>query len=269
MLKIELNLDSFFQASNPQIINASHVDLNLPQPTKRFFRHGWQSWTLTTWLDPSEPPLPLFSPQFRAKDEDPAYAFHENHVSAWVGAVELGDDDIILIGALNLSGRVELDNQTLKGFYEDNQEGEWLVTRGREDTVFAQYASHNEHVVLNALDRLTELSFDVFQLDDGWQITHGDWEPTKKFPSGMKALADKIKATGRTAGHWLAPFMVTKLSSVYRDHPDWLLRDEHGKPVPVGLTWEGVPYTLDVSHPEVLKWIDQLIRKIRSWAMST
>jgi alpha-galactosidase len=292
MLKTELLLASFSQASTSQIINASHVDLNLPLPPKKFFRHGWQSWTLTTWLDPSEPPLPLFSPQFRAKDEDPAYAFHKNHVSAWVGAVELGDDDILLLGALHLSGRVEIEDQTLKGFYEDNHKGEWFIARGKEDEVFTQYVSQlearlgktryetpprvwcswyslykwiNEPVVLNALERLSDLPFDVFQMDDGWQVTHGDWEPTKKFPSGMKALADHIKAAGKTAGLWIAPFMVTKLSSVYRDHPDWLLRDEYGRPVPVGLTWEGVPYALDVSHPEVLEWLNKLIRKIRAW----
>ena len=292
MLKTELNLNSFSQASHSQIVTASHVDLNLSQPPKRFFRHGWQSWTLTTWLDPSEPPLPIFSPQFRAKDEDPAYAFNKNHVSAWVGAVELDNDDILLVGALNLSGRVELDNQTLKGFYEDDQKDEWFIARGREDDVFAKYTSHlearfgktryekpprvwcswyslykwiNEPVVLNALNRLGDLPFDVFQLDDGWQITHGDWEPTKKFPSGMEKLANHIKATGKTAGLWIAPFMVTKLSSIYCDHPDWLLRDEHGKPIPVGLTWEGVPYALDVSHPEVLEWLAHLIHKVCDW----
>ena len=292
MLKLELNLDSFSQAPDSRIVTASYVDLNLPLSPKRFFRHGWQSWTFSSWLDPSEPPLPLFSPQFRAKDEDPMYVFHKNHVSAWVGAVELAENDILLVGALHLSGRVELDEQTIKGFYEDDHEGEWFIARGKEVDVFAKYASHletrfgktryekplrvwcswyslykwiNEPVVLNALERINDLPFDVFQLDDGWQVTHGDWEPTKKFPSGMKALADQIKGTGKTAGLWVAPFMVTKLSGIYRDHPDWLLRDEYGRPVPVGLTWEGVPYALDVSHPEVLEWLKQLIQKVRGW----
>jgi alpha-galactosidase len=118
---------------------------------------------------------------------------------------------------------------------------------------------------MNALHALGDLPFDVFQLDDGWQITNGDWEPTQKFPSGMQALANRIKATGRTAGLWLAPLMVTKLSTIYREHPDWLLKDEHGKPVPVGRTWEGVPYALDSSHPAVLEWLDGLIRKVRNW----
>ena len=94
MTILNLQLDSLNQRSDSKIVTASSLSLNLPQPPKRFFRHGWQSWTLTTWLDPSEPPHPIRSPKFRAKDEDPAYAFAKNHVSAWVGAVELGDDDI-------------------------------------------------------------------------------------------------------------------------------------------------------------------------------
>ncbi len=295
MTHLTLELESLLQGSDSQIVAASSLTLSLPTAPKQFFRHGWQSWTLTTWLDPSEPPFPISAPKFRAKDEDPVYAFAKNHVSAWVGAVELGDDDVLLVGALDLSGRVELDGTTLKASYEDTHESNWLIIRGKEDDVFARYVLLlenkfgktryekaprvwcswyslykwiNEHVILNALHALGSLPFDVFQIDDGWQITHGDWEPTKKFPSGMAALADKIKATGRTAGLWLAPFMVTRLSSIYRDHPDWLLRDEHGKPVPVGITWEGVPFALDITHPEVLDWIDKLIRKVRSWGYS-
>jgi len=287
-----LSFNSLPQPSESQIVSVSRVDLNLPLPPKKFFRHGWQSWTLTTWLDPSEPPIPISAPQFRAKDEDPAYAFSKNHVSAWVGAVELGDDDILLLGALELSGRVELDGKTLKGFYEDQRESQWIIIRGREDDVFAYYTSVleksfgrtrfekaprvwcswyslykwiNEHVIVNALHALGDLPFDVFQIDDGWQITHGDWEPTKKFPSGMEELAKQITATGKTAGLWLAPFMVTKLSSIFRKHPDWLLRDDRGQPIPVGITWEGVPYALDVSHPAVLDWLVELIRKVKDW----
>jgi len=292
MTILNLQLDALPHGSDSQIVTASSLHLNLPLPPKKFFRHGWQSWTLTTWLDPSEPPFPISSPKFRAKDEDPAYALAKNHVSAWVGAVELDDDDILLIGALDLSGRVELDGATIKAFYEDNHESQWLIMRGKEDDVFAKYTSLletkfgktryekaprvwcswyslykwiNEHIITNALHALGDLPFDVFQVDDGWQITHGDWEPSKKFPSGMEELANRIKATGRTAGLWLAPLMVTKLSSIFRDHPDWLLKDETGKPVPVGLTWEGVPYALDTSHPAILEWLDKLIRKIRSW----
>src|SRR5512138_2675612 len=115
MTTSSLTLDSLPQSAESQVISASSLRLSLPQPPRCFFRHGWQSWTLTTWLDPGAPPLPVRASEFRVKDEDPGYALSTNHVSAWVGAVELGNDDILLLGALDLGGRVELDCSTLKG----------------------------------------------------------------------------------------------------------------------------------------------------------
>jgi alpha-galactosidase len=292
MKTLLLDADAIPETSQHQIILASRVDLKLTQSPKKFFRHGWQSWTLTSWLDPSDPPLPIRAPEFRAKDEDPVYAFHKNHVSAWVGAVELGVDDVLLVGALGLSGRIESIGHTLKGFYEDDHEGEWLIARGREDEVFTKYTNLletkfgktryeppprvwcswyslyrwiNEPILTKALHELGDLPFDVFQIDDGWQITHGDWEPNKKFPNGMKLLAEKVQATGRKAGIWLAPFMVLSNSQLVKEHPDWLLHDENGQRVPGGITWGGTSLALDSSHPEVLDWLDKLIRKVTGW----
>ena len=292
MSTLHLNLDFLPQASASQIISASSLSLDLPQPPKRFYRHGWQSWTLTTWLDPSDPPLPIRSPEFRAKDEDPLYAFAKNHVSVWVGAAELGEEDILLLGALDLSGRVELDGATLNGFYEDGHEGNWLIARGKEDGVFTKYVNLlenkfgktkfekaprvwcswyslygwiHERIILKTLKDFDNTPFDVFQLDDGWQIAHGDWDANKRFPSGMKALAETISATGRIPGLWLAPLMASPDSQLVKDHPDWVLRDDSGKPVFGGITWTGNPYALDSSHPAVLEFIEKLIRKVRGW----
>ncbi|HLF73375.1 MAG TPA: glycoside hydrolase family 36 protein, partial [Anaerolineales bacterium] len=289
---IHLDSDSLPHGSDSQTLTASRVDLNLPQPPRLIYRHGWQSWTLTTWLDPSEPPLPIRAPEFRAKDEDPAYAFAKNHVSAWVGAVELGEDDILLAGALDLSGRVELHGTNLKCFYEDGHEGDWLIARGSESYVFSKYAASleykfgktrfekvprvwcswyslykwiNEPILLKVLNGLGDLPFDVFQIDDGWQDESGHWEAGRNFPSGMAAFADKIKATGRAAGIWLSPFIVTPNLKLFSEHPDWLLRDEGGNPVKTGQNWTGQTYGLDITHPEVLEWLDELIRKVVRW----
>jgi alpha-galactosidase len=295
MTTLILDADAIPESSHHQIIIASRVDLHLIQPPKRFFRHGWQSWTLTTWLDPADPPLPIRAPEFRAKDEDPAYAFHKNHISTWVGAMELGEDDTLLVGALDLSGRVELDRQILKGFYEDERAGEWLIARGKEDEVFAKYASFleakfgkarfetpprvwcswyslfkwiSEANLTNALHDLEDLPFDVFQIDDGWQDDSGHWEAGRKFTSGMAAFADKVKSTGRTAGIWLSPFIVTPNLSLFKEHPEWILRDEQGDMVSAGLNWTGSTFALDVTHPEVLDWLDTLIRKVVGWGFN-
>ena len=58
----------------------------------------------------------------------------------WVGAVELGNEDVLLLDALDLRGRVELDGLILKGFYEDEQESQWLLMRGKEDEVFSNHS---------------------------------------------------------------------------------------------------------------------------------
>jgi alpha-galactosidase len=226
------------------------------------------------------------------KDEDPGFALHKNHIGAWVGAVELGEEDILLLGALDLGGRVELAGETLQGFYGAEGNAQWLLVRGREGEVFSKYAEAlkrrfgkgraaspprvwcswyslygwvNERVFTKVLKDFGDMPFDVFQLDDGWQLAHGDWEANRKFPSGMKALAEKISATGRTPGIWLAPFMVSPKSQLARNHPDWLLHNEKGEPVHAGITWSGNPLCLDVSHPEVQEWLDRLIRKVRGW----
>jgi alpha-galactosidase len=59
--------------------------------------------------------------------------------------------------------------------------------------------------------------------------------------------------------------MVTTSSEVYRDHPDWILRNEKGCPIPIGITWSGRTYALDSAHPAVLEWLEKLICKVRGW----
>ncbi|MGE5642787.1 MAG: hypothetical protein ACM3Y8_07235, partial [Byssovorax cruenta] len=130
-----VTIDPLPEAGTADVLDASSLRVELPQPARKFYRHGWQSWTLTTWLDPSAPPLPVRAAEFRAKDEDPGFAFHKNHISCWVGAVELAEEDILLLGALTLGGRVELDGNTLHGFYEtvgteNNASPGWLLARG-------------------------------------------------------------------------------------------------------------------------------------------
>ncbi len=272
------------------IAHATKLFLNLPSAPIRFYRHGWQSWTLAAWIDPAMPVTPISAPEFRAKDEDPLYAFAGNHTSAWVGAIELSENAILLLGALDLSGRVELDGNKLTGFFETGS-GDWFVALGKEDQVFRRYAQLlgekfrtgttnplrvwcswyslynliNEAILSRVITDLGNLPFDVIQLDDGWQIDTGDWEANKKFPSGMAAMAKRIQKTGRIAGLWLSPFVTTKSSSIFRDHQDWILRDEQGKPVFAGVKFGGAIYPLDVSHPAVLDWLEMQIKKVRNW----
>lgn len=108
---------------------------------------------------------------------------------------------------------------------------------------------------LDAMDPVKEHA-NIFQIDDGYETFVGDWlDPNpEKFPDGMKAVAERIHDKGYMAGIWLAPFSVQIKSRTYKEHPDWVIRDEKGKPVLGCVGWGGA-YTLDIYNPEVREYI--------------
>ena len=61
----------------------------------------------------------------------------------------------------------------------------------------------NEELILNLVNDAAELGFYHFVLDDGW-FTDNNWEvDSKKFPHGMKSIADAIHDAGMKFGLWL------------------------------------------------------------------
>lgn len=102
---------------------------------------------------------------------------------------------------------------------------------------------------------------DLFQIDDGWQTEVGDWlEHDIKFPRGLKAAADDIHEKGFLAGLWLAPFVASKRSEVYRKHPDWFLWQD-GKRWYCGCNWGGF-CSLDIDNPEVQDYLKKVFDKV-------
>ncbi len=125
-------------------------------------------------------------------------------------------------------------------------------------TWYNYYPNINEKIVREDLEALSKVDadIDIFQIDDGYQTKVGDWlsVDSKKFPYGMKAVADKIHQKGMLAGLWLAPFGAQYTSKVAKEHPDWLIRNSNGKPVRCGLNWGGF-YALDIENPNVREYI--------------
>jgi alpha-galactosidase len=72
-----------------------------------------------------------------------------------------------------------------------------------------------------------QLGFGWVTLDDGWQVSEGDWTPTPgKYPHGdddMKALVASIHAAGLKAQLWWSPLAVRAGSPFERHHPEQLL----------------------------------------------
>jgi alpha-galactosidase len=115
----------------------------------------------------------------------------------------------------------------------------------------------------------------LFQLDDGYQTAVGDWLSINgKFPGGLRPLVQRIEAAGRRAGLWLAPFCATRDARVFRDHPDWWLRDDRGRPLSAGWNplWRlaspglGRMVALDTTHPDARAWLRDVVRTmVRDW----
>jgi|GEM_PF-266023 len=98
-------------------------------------------------------------------------------------------------------------------------------------------------------------------VDAGWQADGdgengspigGDWNAwNKKFPHGMKWLADQIHAQGLYAGLWLSVFGNAD-EQFYEIHPNWFLHDASGNGK-LG-TWFGT-YVADFSNPALKKYL--------------
>lgn len=128
-------------------------------------------------------------------------------------------------------------------------------------TWYNYYGNINEKVVLRDLNSISRLDtkIDCFQIDDGYQNAIGDWLDTdeKKFPNGMKSIADSIHKNGMLAGLWLAPFAGTKSSKLYKEHKDWFIQDKNGKPYKTGHNWGGF-YSLDIYNPDVRAYLKKV-----------
>ena len=122
------------------------------------------------------------------------------------------------------------------------------------------YQNINEEIILRDLEAL-DSRFNIFQIDDGYETFVGDWldvDPVK-FPNGLKPIVDKIHQKGFKAGLWLAPFVAETKSKLFNEHPDWIRKDEKGKPIKSGGNWSG-QWALDLDNPEVRQYIEKCLR---------
>jgi len=285
------NAEKSHSTQQGYLLYGSDISIALPYQVNQYFRHGWQSWSLTTWVESSRC-IPLLKPNvLHPMQTDPGYVCLERQNGSWLGAIDAPGGNVLLLGALGLEAHVELEGRILRGRYETGS-GNWFITHGKEHSVFTHYAELLEKLfgrgrvakrpriwcswyslytqisevnLLDILKDLRDIPFDVFQIDDGWQQRIGEWEPNKKFPSGMDNIAAQIRFSGRIPGLWLAPFLVAPSSSIPHKHPDWLLRDDEERFVSAGFNWGEPNYALDITHPEVLEWLITLINNIRAW----
>ncbi len=162
--------------------------------------------------------------------------------------------------------------------YETLQHLAWNISEqmeARKDTKTSyHWDSFNEFEHDFSHDKLTELltsldtmdppiMLDTILINDGYSV-HGDWlDYTDNWPKGLEPAARDIFQRQYRAGVWVAPFMVSEDSKIFKRHTNWLIRDLNGEPI---LEWdfpEGKHYALDGSHPEVQRYIQKVFRAYR------
>lgn len=89
----------------------------------------------------------------------------------------------------------------------------------------------NEEKLMSLAELAADVGVEMFLVDDGWFSTRkndkgglGDWYPDReRFPDGLKPLSDKVKSLGMLFGLWIEPEMINTDTTLFKEHPDWLL----------------------------------------------
>ena len=223
------------------------------------YEHGWQSWSPTVAYRLDQPPYRPVSDlrrvgNYRPESTVPDGAFWGEGLLA----IEPGTGEgVHVFGAPSAAGpipsiRAEVVGDTVQVSADGEVSSAVLDTDGGLDGALARWAEgfaaaagvgplrppptawcswyhYFERVTqadieenLHAIEALG-LDIDVVQIDDGYQAEIGDWLLlSDRFPS-LAAEVDSIRAAGRRAGIWVAPFLVGERSALARAHPDWLV----------------------------------------------
>ncbi|MFX0210276.1 MAG: glycoside hydrolase family 36 protein, partial [Candidatus Hodarchaeota archaeon] len=105
---------------------------------------------------------------------------------------------------------------------------------------------------------------DMLQLDDGYFTAIGDYTSfNDKFLDGLSDFVDLTHSQNKTAGIWIAPFFAAENSELFQKHPEWFLRSQKDKELlPVCYNWDQIEYALDLTHPDVQIYIENLVNTI-------
>ena len=112
------------------------------------------------------------------------------------------------------------------------------------------------------------------QIDDGYQPFMGDWTDPNPVYGDIKKTINTIREKGFEPALWVAPFIAEKNSRIFKEHPDWFIKDVDGTPLnssKIGFGgWRCAPwYVLDGTNPEVQKHLEGIFHEMREkWGVN-
>jgi alpha-galactosidase len=136
--------------------------------------------------------------------------------------------------------------------------------------VTAQQVRDNLDVIARRIPGLKYI-----QIDDGYQPAMGDWlETGPAFGGSVQAVLKDIRARGFEPAIWVAPFIAEAGSNLFKEHPDWFVKDADGSPlradkVTFGGWRRGPWYALDGTHVAAQAHLERVFGTMRrEWGCS-
>ncbi|MGA7156465.1 MAG: alpha-galactosidase [Acidobacteriaceae bacterium] len=108
-------------------------------------------------------------------------------------------------------------------------------------------------------EHLKAFGYTIFHIDEGYQYARGEYTTPNAtlFPNGLASVYYQVNHLGLTPSIWTAPFEVSDRSWVYRNHPDWLVKNGEGQPIHAGAVVDGKDqlYVLDSTNPGAQEYL--------------
>ena len=128
----------------------------------------------------------------------------------------------------------------------------------------ATYFRYDETTLTSLAKEAANLGIELFVVDDGWfgvreddTTSLGDWMVnTKKFPNGLTSLSKKLHSLGLMFGLWVEPEMISKKSTLFEKHPEYLVQIPNRKP-----SIARNQYLLDLTRKEVRDYLFDILSK--------
>ncbi|MBN2228315.1 MAG: alpha-galactosidase [Candidatus Thorarchaeota archaeon] len=263
----------------------------------RFFRNGFHSWDLaqSQQINTGENVSHSFTSLSNSETEHALVIGFVSSINQFTTISALGNDDthkrLVQILASSLTDdiivkeRGSLVSEELLCLYSRNpnhglelyaditaqrmQSSKWNRAKTGWTSWYFYYTMPDENEIMANAQFLKDRfgkEIDWIRIDDGYQKSIGDWEVNTRFSGGLKPLSTRIKSLGYKSGIWIAPFIASEHSRLFKDKPDWFIRDDDDNPVIAGENplWLGKFYPLDLTHPKVLQFIKKTFKELRN-----